>query len=415
MLIRIHSLLMFIMFGVVVWVGPNTTSAQDSAAEFHEILCEKTASEAADLAALDQGQPVVKLVPAQDKREVAVCGVEKLQVSAEVFLESFRESMVRKTNPAILEIGSFSSTPTLDDLQSLSIEERDIEDLKDCVVGNCKLKLSAMMIERLHHEVDWHAPDYWLRATQLLKSMLVDYVRDYLARGDAALIEYNDKPTEVRLADEQRSLMAALTYFNGVRAVPPQYPKNPSSPESHVVGNRIVWSKIKYGLKPVTAINHIIIYQREEKTGPQIVVVSKQLYANHYFDSSVALTVFGNLPNASSGSYLFYENRSRVDGLNGPFGRIERGIVENKAMDGLKTILEQLKLSLNARRLSQTESASAPHVKRSWSRWTVRSIYLFLWLFFIAAFIALLKRVRNRRWHEPAHQLRLRNRSITES
>ncbi|CAN5443159.1 hypothetical protein BH20ACI3_BH20ACI3_19620 [soil metagenome] len=42
---------------------------------------------------------------------------------------------------------------------------------------------------------------------------------------------------------------------------------------------------------------------------PQILVVSKQIYANHYFDSSLALTA---LINVSTGaifdSYLLYTN-----------------------------------------------------------------------------------------------------------
>ena len=169
-------------------------------------------------AALQQGQTVVKLLPVKDKREVAVSGLVNVQVPAEVFLQSFRESMSRKSNPAILEIGSFSSQPTLDDLKGLTIENRDIEDLKKCVVGDCQLKLSATMIERFHKEVDWEAPDYRNQATQLLKVMLLDYVRDYLARGDVALIEYHDKANEVRLAEEQHALIAASGYINKVRS-----------------------------------------------------------------------------------------------------------------------------------------------------------------------------------------------------
>jgi len=65
------------------------------------------------------------------------------------------------------------------------------------------VKLSAIMIERLQKEVDWTAGDYRLRVTRLLKQMLLDYVRDYLARGDTALIRYDDKSKGIRgVADE---------------------------------------------------------------------------------------------------------------------------------------------------------------------------------------------------------------------
>src|SRR5882672_87528 len=109
------SLLVFIAFCAAIWLGTNTGLTQNSAAEFHNILRQKAAFDETGFAALEQGQTVVKLLPVQDKREVAVCGLVSLQVPADVFLQSFREGMARKTNPAILEIGRLSSTPTLDD------------------------------------------------------------------------------------------------------------------------------------------------------------------------------------------------------------------------------------------------------------------------------------------------------------
>jgi len=380
MLMRIRNFPLFLNLCALVCLGANTSLGQSSVGQFHKIFHDAT-----DLVALEQGQPVVKLLPTQDKREMAVCGLISLQAPAQAFLKSFRESMVRKSNPAILEIGSFSSEPTSDDLQNLTFESRDIEDLKECVVGNCKLKLSAAMIERLHTEVDWAAADYRIRATQLLKSMLLDYVRDYLRRGDIALIEYNDKPNGIRLAEEQQALMAGSTSSHDVLSELPRL----SEPELAIVENTIVWSKIKYGLKPVIAINHIIIYQREQKSGPQILIVSKQIYANHYFDSSLALTAFGSLPDAGTNSYLFYENRSRLDGLTGAFGKIKRGIVEDQAVDSLTAILEKSKVNLTTR-ASPTESEAGHNVAESLRRWLAGSIRLFLWVFLITAFVALL-------------------------
>src|SRR5687767_14507012 len=143
-----RCLLMFIAVFVIVGLDTRTARAQQSAAEFQKILGEKAAVDEVDFAALARGETVVNLLPANDKREVAVCGLVGLRVPAEVFVQSFRESMTRKSNPAILEIGRFSSTPTLNDLQGFTLEYRDIEDLKQCVVGDCRVKLSARMIER---------------------------------------------------------------------------------------------------------------------------------------------------------------------------------------------------------------------------------------------------------------------------
>jgi len=383
-------LLVLITFCAIACLGTYAASAQHSVAEFHNILREKAAFDQVDFAALEQGETVVRLLPPKDKREVAVCGLVSLKVPAEVFLHSFLESMARKSNPAILEIGKFSSAPTLDELKGLTIENRDLDDLKECIVGDCRVKLSAAMIERFRKEIDFEAPDYPIRATQLLRLMLLEYVRDYLVQGDAALIEYNDKSKEVRLAEEQRALIAGSTYINNVLPDFPQHLKDFRKSGISIVEDAIVWSKIKFGLKPVIAINHIIVYKREHETGPQVLIASKQIYANHYFDSSLALTAFGNIPGAGAGSYLFYENRSRADGLEGAFSGIKRGIVEDKAVAGLKTILETSKATLNARRLTGADSVSDSNQGGGgWKRWKVKRAHLFLSLFLITAFAAL--------------------------
>jgi hypothetical protein len=395
MLTNTSRFLFFIGFCAILWLAATTCQAQDFA-EFQKTLTAKASFTEADFNALGQNQLVVKLLSAQDKREVAVAGLVPLQAPAELFLQSFRESMTDKNNPAILEIGGFSSQPTIEDLQLLTFEDRDLEDLKTCVVGDCRLRLSAMMIERLHKEVDWNAPDYRAQATHLLKLMLLDYVRDYLARGDAALIEYNDKQTAVRLADEQRDLMTALTH--DVLTDIPQYLMSFPNPEVPLVEHVLVWSKIKFGLKPVLAINHITIYKREQKLGPQILIASKQIYANHYFDSSMALTAFLNIPGATPRSYLFYENRSRADGLGGVFGKLKRGMIENKALDSVKAILHQSQLSLEARALNRNEPLSSTSDVGSARRWKVgRRVQAFL-LFLSIAGLVILVGLRSYNW-----------------
>lgn len=391
----IYYLPRLIFFCAIIWLGATSVAAQSSLSEFHKILREKAAFNESDFAALEQQQTVVHLLPATDKREVAVCGLVKLQVPADVFLQSFLESMTQKSNAAILEIGRFSEAPTIADLQSLTIEDRDIEDLKECVIGNCKTKLSALMIERLQQEIDWEAPDYRHQAAQLLKRMLADYVRDYLARGDSALIEYNDKTDEVRLADEHQLLMAAPGYINTILTEFRQSHKDSTQPPMSLVDDAIVWSKIKFGFKPVIAVNHITVYRREQRSGPQILIMSKQIYANHYFDSSLALTAFVNIPGAGPEAYLVYENRSRTDGLSGMFSKLKRGIVEDKAVASLKTVLENSKASLNARLLTKTESASINDAERR--RWRIGRVQLFALLFLITAFVALLA-LRNYGW-----------------
>ncbi|HKY45992.1 MAG TPA: hypothetical protein VJM50_23070 [Pyrinomonadaceae bacterium] len=366
---------------LLVCSSASTSLSQSSVAEFQKLLREKAAFDEADLAALQTNQPVVRLSPVTDKREVAVSGVVNIRAGAEDFLKSYRDGMARKNNAAILEIGSFGKEPTLADLQSLTIEQDDIEDLKECAVGDCQIKLSSTMIERFRKEIDWRSPGHPVAVTNLFKQMLLDYVRDYRARGDAALIEYNDKRNEVNLADEQRALASASGYINGVLADPKS--------GLQLVDDAIVWSKIKFGLKPVLAVNHIKIYRRDREVGPQVLVASKQIYANHYFNASHALTAFVSLP-GSEGAYLVYENRSIADGLEGPFSKIKRGVVEKKAVEGLRAILEHSRSSLEGHDLAAATAEFSSHQSRGWGHRLFGGIRPLLWLLSLSALIALL-------------------------
>ena len=371
---------------LLVCSSASISLSQSSITEFQKQLREKAAFDDADLAALQTNQPVVRLASGADKREVAVSGVVNVRASADDFLKSYRESIARKNNAAVLEIGSFGKEPALADLQNLTIEQRDIEDLKECVVEDCQIKLSAAMIERFRNEIDWESPDHQLAATNLFKQILLDYVRDYRARGDAALLEYNDKRNKVSLANEQRALASASGYINGVLADP--------NSGLQLVDDAIVWSKIKFGLKPVLAVNHIQIFKRAGDTGPQVLIASKQIYANHYFNASHALTSFVRVPD--QGAYLVYENRSIADGLEGPFSKIKRNVVEKKAVEGLTAILEQSKSSLEGRTAAATTDELSSYQSYGWRHRLFGGIRPLLWVLSISALIALLALSRRR-------------------
>jgi hypothetical protein len=376
---------------LLVGLAASTVWGQASLADFQKALQKKAAFQSTDFAALQLNQPVVRLAPTSDKREIAVSGLVNVRADAEEFLRSYRDSMTRKTNPAILEIGSFGPEPSLNDMAALTLESGDIEDLKDCVVGDCQLKLSAAMIERFRTEIDWTAPDYQLAVTNLFKQMLLDYVRDYRTRGEAALIEYNDKQDEVSLAAEQRALNAAPSYVNDLLAQ--------GKSDLQLAEDTIVWSKIKFGLKPVIAINHVRIFIRNIDTGPQFLIASNQIYANHYFNASLALTAFVNM---THGAYLVYENRSRADGLDGPFGKLKRGVVEKKALEGLKTILEHSQASLGGSALTATTEDFAAYQSDGWGHRLFGGIRPLLWLLVLSALIALLVLGRRRTYNVTA-------------
>ena len=391
----------FIAILALIWFGAVTSPGQSSVLEFRNFLRDQAVFTAEDFSALERGEMVVKLLPVKDKREVAVCGLMRLRVPLAEGRQAFQQSMTQRNRNAILEIGKFSSPPSPEDLQALTLEDRDLEDLKKCAVGDCKVKMSAAMIERFRKEVDWSAPDHRVQATRLFRQMLLDYVKDYLARGDAALIEYHDKSSRVRLEDEHRSLLEASLYINDYSPELTKYLKRFPLPELISVENNINWTKIKFGLKPVTLITHVATYTRPAGGVPQILVVSKQLYANHYFDSGLALTVLISIPTTgtTSDSYLLYTNRSRSDALAGPFSKLKRNVVEGEALTNLNAMMLQTRLNLEP---GSIQAGPPPRSgKQRLMEWLFGGMRLLWWLMMmIILLIALFGfRKRNLRRH----------------
>lgn len=380
MLTRARHFPVLVVAYALICAAASSAAAQTSPAELQKLLEQKGSFQETDFAALQRGETVVRPAPADDKREVAVLGLVTLRANADEFLRSYRESLTRKTNGAVMEVGTFGTSPSLADVANLTLEATDIEDLKECVVGNCELKLSAAMIQRFAREVNWQAPDYAQQVTNLFKTMLVEYVKEYRSRGDAALIEYHDKQDQVRLADEHQALTRASGYLSEV------LPR--AAAEMQPLEELLVWSKITFGLKPVIAVNHVKIYKGAGEFGPQILSVSKQIYANHYFNSSLALT--GYVTVAGPTSYLVYENRSRADGLEGPFGKLKRGLVQKKVLQGLKGVLDQTKLSLEAPLMARESETASANASGGWGWRLFGGIRPLLWFLFISAIIALL-------------------------
>ena len=373
---------------LLVCLGANTVLAQASRAELQKALSNKVSFGETDFSALQLDQPVVRSIPTSDKAEIAVTGLVNIRAAADEFLRSYRDSMARKNNAAILEIGAFGREPSLADLETLTLEARDIEDLKECVVGECQIKLSAAMIERFRREINWDAADSPAKVTSLFKQMLSEYVKDYRSRGEAALIEYNDKRDQVSLATEQRALDTAPSYVNEFI--------NGSRADLQLIEDTLVWSKIKFGLKPVIAVNHVLIYRRNSDVGPQVLIASKQIYANHYFNASLALTAFVRVLDAPDSAYLVYENRSRADGLEGPFGKLKRGVVEKKAVDGLRAILAGSKASLEGSTLAASTVELEGYESYGWGQRLFGGVRPLLWLLVLSAIIALLALGRRR-------------------
>ena len=83
----------------------------------------------------------------------------------------------------------------------------------------------------------------------------------------------------------------------------------------------LYWQSAKFGLKPTIRINHLTI--ADEQT--HVVVVSKMLYASHYFWTAIELRVLVPDPARGEGFWFVNVNQSRSDGLERLYGLDDPG------------------------------------------------------------------------------------------
>ena len=334
------------------------TSGRTADADLRKALTQRASFSADQIAALERGEMVVKLIPSNDRREVAVSGVLALPSDPETALKAFQLSASQLKQKSTLQSGKFSNLPRVDDVESLTLSDRDIADLKTCTLGDCKLKLSAAMIQRFQKSIDWNAIDYKEQVNQLFRLLIVEYVTAYLEKGDAALIEYADQSPIVPLARELESLLENLFYVNDAA---PEFVRHLKAlPQSSVPAERsLSWAKINFGLKPVVVITDTSTYRSEVDGIPRVLVLSKQIYAHHYFDASLSLTaIIGD--HSQTSSNLLYVNHSRAGALAGSFSKFKHEIVEGRATDNLKDLLRQTMLNIDIVLNNSTPSFEPP-------------------------------------------------------
>ena len=81
---KLSVLVLVACFGIL-WHGVNDCVAQESNAVLQRIFRDKAELAESDLTALDQGESVIKLLSARDKREIAMGGAVRVQASRKCF------------------------------------------------------------------------------------------------------------------------------------------------------------------------------------------------------------------------------------------------------------------------------------------------------------------------------------------
>jgi hypothetical protein len=335
------------VFAVVVGFADQNVGGQGSLPpRLADYVTRHARLTAAEQALLLKGQPVAKVVESPDpSREVGVFGAVWIAAPIARYLTAVRNIEQFEKGDNFLVTKRISSPPRIEDFAQLRIPPDDLADLKSCRVGACELKVSERALAQVKKEIDWSKPTAGADVERLIRRQALEYVNGYLEGGNARLATYRDADRPTFVAQEFSSMigrMPALTeYLPETKKYLLEFPKA-SLPKSE---SFVYWQEAKFGLKPTTRINHFTIAEHEAAT----VVVSKMLYASHYFWTALELRVLTPDPKRGEGFWFATVSQSRSDGLSGFVGALIRGKVQGEAREGIEAVLRTTKARMEQR------------------------------------------------------------------
>ena len=346
---------------LIAWsVTLSGVAGQTQPREPHTFLSKHIGFKPAELAEMEQGRVVAKVLETNVKTEVAVFGVVWIDAPMDWFVRWQKDIETLESGDAVQAIKKISDPPQLSDFDNLTFPEDDLEAIPDCKVGKCDVKVDGPTLERIQKEVNWSAPDAHEQASRFIRQTMLEAAQEYHKNGDAALGAYRDKKRPTFLAKEFDGLLQnspfLVEYIPEFHRYLDEYPKA----ELADADSYLYWSRVQFGLRPTVRLNHVVIYPFGEGDDVAVAIGSKMLYASHYFHTALELKflVKDSAHPEKVGFYLISLNRSRSDGLTGLFGGIVRSAAQSEARKGLAFALESGKQVLEEAYQEHTQQNS---------------------------------------------------------
>ena len=329
-------------------IGGHVARSQD--AEPSKFFREYVGLNQDQIAAVRGGKAIAKVLDSRSPDEVFVFGSVYVESTPENYLKLASDVDALRKLPNYLAIQKFSDPPQLSDLAGFTLEAEDIKQLKNCEAGRCEVQLPTEAMDSFKQSVDWSAPDVASQVNRLAQKMALEALLRYSKGGNAALGTYRDKHHPAIVAETFQSLLsrskALPVYLPDLDRYLLDYP----NAKTESIESEFYWEKVNFGLKPTLRMVQAIVYRGTRSTDPAYAVAVKQLYASHYFETALDLTVcVRDLEHPERpGVYLITLKGSQQAGLTGLKGSILRKVAVDRTRSSLERALGAIKQKLES-------------------------------------------------------------------
>ena len=293
------------------------------------------------------GKAVAKILDSPTPDEVYVFGSVYVNSTPERYLKFASDIDALRKVPNYLAVQKFSDPPKLSDLEGFTLEEQDIKELKKCEPGHCEIQLPSEAMDTFKQSINWSAPDVAEQVNRLGQKMALEALEKYMGGGDAALGSYRDKHNPAVVADTFQRLISRSKGLPVYLPVLDKYLLDYPKANSDGIESEFYWEKVNFGLKPTLRILQAIVYRDKDSANPIYAIAVKQLYASHYFETALDLTVC--VPDKERpGMYVITLKGSSQAGLTGFKGGIVRKVAVDKTRSSLEKALGTIKQKLES-------------------------------------------------------------------
>jgi hypothetical protein len=327
----------------IAWLG----MPQSGPPPMRDVLREIAALTDREWAAIERGEAVAKVLDT-DAREVAVAGAVRIAASSERLVERYRDVQFLKRSTVVLDAGRLEQPPTAADFARTPIEDYSL-DLRDCRPLDCRVRLSDQDIERFHRDVDWRSADWRLRSAGVWRDVLAARAADYLRGGRRALPVLVNKREPLSVATELAGLVDEARFLGRYAPDVFVYMAEFAPPAPAGIEHTLYWSKEDFGVRPVLRISHQLVDPNPTRPAA-LVVVTNQVYADHYLDAALIVTLAIDAPSTQPGFYLVSVSRARTRSLTGLLRSFVRGTVQSRSQEALRKILTSTRTGLETPR-----------------------------------------------------------------
>jgi len=305
---------------------------------------------AEEIAAVDAGRPVAKVLPWGEPSEVYVFGAVHVDGSPDTYLKAARDVRRLSGTPGYLAIGELRDEATVADLSALTFEPDDVKALQHCREGACDVQLPTTSIQAFRDGVDFSRPAAAEQANALARPMVLQLLRSYQEGGHRTLGEYRDKQNPARIAEQFETMIGRASRLPDVIPELRRYLLDYPNATLANGDSFFYWEKVAFGLKPTIRVNHAVIYHGRADGHDFGAVAVKQLYATHYFHTAldVSVCVDDVAGGTGRGFYLLTLKGSQQEGLTGVKGSLLRKIVVDKTRQSLESALTSIKRTVEA-------------------------------------------------------------------